>query len=291
VPAIPRHPQPRPRHARLRLPAARTCRVRLLAQSGTCRPVRRPSSLRPRVAYRTPYPARRGRGMATVAVELPPRATRGFRGPLAQSVEHRTFNPLVDGSNPSRPTIPKAGFAGASPLQAARAASFLARRFAPSGRVSNPSRPTSFVTAAGLRASHTPLLNTASRAARPRRVIISCQGQWESAMRQSDAVNRLQVPRGVFVEELRRMFKILGRRKAGEALLVQDVDRLLIRIGGAECALPAEGIWSGEARAASGLLRTIARVPPNQDPLVIAVRDGRLWIANSSTPCRWQPVG
>ena len=26
-------------------------------------------------------------------------------GPLAQSVEHRTFNPLVDGSNPSRPTI------------------------------------------------------------------------------------------------------------------------------------------------------------------------------------------
>lgn len=110
-------------------------------------------------------------------------------------------------------------------------------------------------------------------------------------MRQSDAVNRLEVPRGVFVEELRRMFKILGRRKAGEALLVQDVDRLLIRIGGAECALPAEGRWSGEARAASGLLRTIARVPPDQDPLVIAVRDGRLWIANSSTPCRWQPVG
>ena len=26
-------------------------------------------------------------------------------GSLAQSVEHRTFNPLVDGSNPSRPTI------------------------------------------------------------------------------------------------------------------------------------------------------------------------------------------
>ena len=27
-----------------------------------------------------------------------------FRGPLAQSVEQRTFNPLVEGSNPSRPT-------------------------------------------------------------------------------------------------------------------------------------------------------------------------------------------
>src|SRR5690606_5459614 len=29
-------------------------------------------------------------------------------GSLAQSVEHRTFNPLVAGSNPARPTIPAA---------------------------------------------------------------------------------------------------------------------------------------------------------------------------------------
>jgi hypothetical protein len=28
-----------------------------------------------------------------------------FCGPLAQSVEQWTFNPLVEGSNPSRPTI------------------------------------------------------------------------------------------------------------------------------------------------------------------------------------------
>ncbi len=31
---------------------------------------------------------------------------RSFRGPLAQSVEHRTFNPLVVGSIPTRPTNP-----------------------------------------------------------------------------------------------------------------------------------------------------------------------------------------
>jgi hypothetical protein len=29
---------------------------------------------------------------------------RAWYGPLAQLVEHRTFNPMVDGSNPSRPT-------------------------------------------------------------------------------------------------------------------------------------------------------------------------------------------
>ena len=30
-----------------------------------------------------------------------------YSGPLAQSVEHRTFNPQVLGSNPRRPTIEK----------------------------------------------------------------------------------------------------------------------------------------------------------------------------------------
>src|SRR5690606_6155628 len=52
--------------------------------------------------------ATRARVRRRAAVELPPPRSRGFRGPLAQSVEHRTFNPLVDGSNPSRPTTLKA---------------------------------------------------------------------------------------------------------------------------------------------------------------------------------------
>ena len=32
-------------------------------------------------------------------------------GPLAQSVEQRAFNPLVEGSNPSRPILIPAGIA------------------------------------------------------------------------------------------------------------------------------------------------------------------------------------
>jgi hypothetical protein len=35
---------------------------------------------------------------------LTPAQCRGFHGPLAQSVEQKTFNLLVEGSNPSRPT-------------------------------------------------------------------------------------------------------------------------------------------------------------------------------------------
>jgi hypothetical protein len=34
-----------------------------------------------------------------------PRASTPSHGSVAQSVEHRTFNPLVEGSIPSRPTI------------------------------------------------------------------------------------------------------------------------------------------------------------------------------------------
>ena len=36
-------------------------------------------------------------------------------GPLAQSVEQKTFNLLVDGSNPSRPTIKNYGYASLRP--------------------------------------------------------------------------------------------------------------------------------------------------------------------------------
>ena len=50
----------------------------------------------------------RADGFAAAGVPDPTRYREnqplGIRGPLAQSVEHRTFNPLVDGSNPSRPT-------------------------------------------------------------------------------------------------------------------------------------------------------------------------------------------
>ena len=43
--------------------------------------------------------------MRTPAQRRPGQHTAGSQpGSLAQSVEHRTFNPLVDGSNPSRPT-------------------------------------------------------------------------------------------------------------------------------------------------------------------------------------------
>ena len=42
-------------------------------------------------------------------VQIPPSLPNSNNGLLAQLVEHRTFNPTVEGSNPSRPTISKGG--------------------------------------------------------------------------------------------------------------------------------------------------------------------------------------
>ena len=58
-------------------------------------------------------------------------------GSLAQSVEQRTFNPLVEGSNPSRPTNLKI-----YPFKGSLAQSVEQRTFNPLVEGSNPSRPT-----------------------------------------------------------------------------------------------------------------------------------------------------
>lgn len=110
-------------------------------------------------------------------------------------------------------------------------------------------------------------------------------------MTDPQGLQRLVVDRKVLVDELRRLGRVLKRADAGEALFIHDVDRLVIQVGGAECMLPATGTWTGEVRVSASLLRMVARVPPAQDPVTIEVRDGRMRIAGSSAPCRWQPPG
>ncbi|WP_460728905.1 hypothetical protein [Lysobacter rhizosphaerae] len=102
---------------------------------------------------------------------------------------------------------------------------------------------------------------------------------------------RLEVPLADFVEGLRRTLKVIGRRNAGDALVSYADGQLCIRLGGAEMKVPALGHWPGEARVDSIWLRTFARVPPLQNPLIVQVEEGRLRIARSSVPCHWQRPG
>jgi hypothetical protein len=102
---------------------------------------------------------------------------------------------------------------------------------------------------------------------------------------------RLEVERSVLVEELKRMTKVLGRGRSGEALLMFQNEKLVMRLGGVEFAIPAHGRWPGEARVASSWIRALAKIPPVQDPIVIQVSGGRLHMAGSSNVCTWQAQG
>ena len=102
---------------------------------------------------------------------------------------------------------------------------------------------------------------------------------------------RLEIARAVFVEEVTRMSKVLGRSRSGDALLMFRDGALQIRMPGAETTMPAQGRWPGEARVAASWVRALGKVPPTQDPIVIQVYGGRLHIAGSSNTCRWQAAG
>lgn len=102
---------------------------------------------------------------------------------------------------------------------------------------------------------------------------------------------RLEVPRASFLEELKRLNQVLGRKRRMDALLRHDAGNLVIRIGGAEAALPAHGHWPGEARISSDWLRSFTKVPPPHDPVVFQVTGGRMRIGGSTVTCHWQAPG
>lgn len=64
----------------------------------------------------------------------------------------------------------------------------------------------------------------------------------------SDSPARLEVNRAMFLAELARVAKILGRRKEGDALLSYRDGELKLRVGGAECVILPKGV--GKAKRA-----------------------------------------
>lgn len=104
----------------------------------------------------------------------------------------------------------------------------------------------------------------------------------------SDSPAYLEADRAFFLVELARLIKVLGRRKPGDALLSYRDGELTVRVGGAECMIPATGRWKGEARLSFAWLKAICKVPPPGNPIVIHVTAGRMHIGSSSIKCDWQ---
>lgn len=99
---------------------------------------------------------------------------------------------------------------------------------------------------------------------------------------------RLEVPRTQFVEELKRVKRVLKRKNPGQAILSFADGHLVLTLGGAQIQLPATGRWPGEARASASWLIPLATVPPVQDPVIFQVKNGRLYVATLSVECQWQ---
>lgn len=107
-------------------------------------------------------------------------------------------------------------------------------------------------------------------------------------MTQSLSRNFLQVRQC----EFKQATKILQRKRIrlGPSLLAYEGGFLSIESGEITVVMHAEGEWHGRATFSETVLRALALVPPEQDPIFIQYADGHLLIANMTIPCQWQPL-
>ncbi len=102
---------------------------------------------------------------------------------------------------------------------------------------------------------------------------------------------RLEVHKQDFITELRRAWRVLGRRRPTQAVVGFSDGQLWLRCGGARFEVGAQGHWPGEARVASAVLYAISRVPPPASSLTLSLKDDKLQIGSSVATCYWQAVG
>jgi hypothetical protein len=97
---------------------------------------------------------------------------------------------------------------------------------------------------------------------------------------------RVSVTRIELVETLGRMARLIPQEETAEALLGVDDGMLSISASGVAVSLPAFGTWTGEVRVSARFIRMVGLDPPEGDPLVVEVRDERLFFGTKlSAPC------
>lgn len=98
------------------------------------------------------------------------------------------------------------------------------------------------------------------------------------------------IKRKVFLEALRQIVKLGGRRKDGVAVIYREGGELCIEALGVGVCVPFEGSWQGGARISLRFMHALSRVPPAQDPVPISMRGGKLFIGTTGIPCEWQDI-
>jgi hypothetical protein len=81
-----------------------------------------------------------------------------------------------------------------------------------------------------------------------------------------------------------------ARRELGPVLLSYEGGLLSIESGDATAVMHAIGEWHGRAKFSPELLRALATVPPDQDPIKIVYSDKKLQIGGVSIACEWSVI-
>lgn len=73
----------------------------------------------------------------------------------------------------------------------------------------------------------------------------------------------------------------------GPVLMAFEGEFLSFESGDVTAVMRAEGEWQGRATFSPQVLRALATVPPDADPISIAYAEGRILIGSMTIPCQW----
>jgi len=99
---------------------------------------------------------------------------------------------------------------------------------------------------------------------------------------------KLLIPRDDLLKLSRILLKANRPKRGEQAILSYDGACLHIELGGATVAIPASGSWPGQARVLGAFIRSIARLPPEEDPIAFTDKNANLTIGRTSVKCAWQ---
>lgn len=93
----------------------------------------------------------------------------------------------------------------------------------------------------------------------------------------------------VALTDFKHATKVFARKRLtlGPVLMAFENGLLSFESGEVAVMMHAEGVWEGRAVFSPGILRALATVPPNIDPIPIAYADGHLLLGGMTIPCQW----
>ena len=92
-----------------------------------------------------------------------------------------------------------------------------------------------------------------------------------------------------FVSMVKRMKRVLKPRATGEALLLYEDGKLVIRTPGITLYGAAEGRWNGEVRIPIDRFLKYDRLLAKHQPVRLIVCDDKLKVNDITIPCEWLP--